>query len=216
MIPRINVFSLHKKTSIKEAIKLNAQENYSRIPVYEEQEDNIIGILMYKDILQIASDGKLAIKIENLIKPVLYVPENKKISLIFNEFREKKSHMAIVVNEYGSSEGVITIEDILEELVGEIEDEYDFDEKKHYQKFSENTWIVDAQMSIIDLEKKLNISIPHSTEYETIGGFLFHKAGFIPQKGWYLHLDNCDIQVISSNERRLKRLKITLKKSSLN
>lgn len=213
MTPRIDVFSLSKDLTIQEAIKQNVEENYSRIPIHKDTKDQIIGILMYKDILKLYTkhDKNLDAKIETLITPVLYVPENKKIFRIFNEFREKKLHMAIVVNEYGNAEGIITIEDILEELVGEIEDEYDINEQKQYQKLPDNSWVIDGKMSIIDIEKKLNINIPRSIEYETIGGFIFHRAGFIPKKGWSLHLDDFDIQILSSNERCIEKIKIIFK-----
>jgi len=192
MIPRIKVLSLPSSSTVREASKKILSEGYSRIPVYKDKIDNIIGILMYKDILKIytQSDKSLDINnlldspIETLIKPAIYVPENKKISHLFQEFRLKQRHLAIVVNEYGGTEGIITIEDILEELVGEIQDEYDIELEKEFWKLPNGSYVVDAKMSIIDIEKKLNIKIPHHPEYETIGGFVFHLAGTIPEKGW--------------------------------
>jgi CBS domain containing-hemolysin-like protein len=216
MIPRVKVFSLSSKTTIKEASSLILSEGYSRIPVYKDKIDNIIGVLMYKDVLktyiQTETENKenlLDSTIDMLIKPVIYAPENKKISHLFQEFRTKQRHMAIIVNEYGGTEGIITIEDILEELVGEIQDEYDVDEERQFWQLPNNSWIVDAKTSIIDIEKKLNIHIPHSPEYETISGFLFHRAGAIPKKGWSLHLDEFDIEVLISNERSIEKIKIT-------
>lgn len=215
MVPRIHIFSLPSSMSIKEATESLLEEGYSRIPIYKDNLDNIIGVLMYKDLLHAYAHagGKqplLDLSIETLVKPVIYTPENKKISHLFQLFRKKQSHMAIIVNEYGGTEGIVTIEDILEELVGEIADEYDIEEEKKFWKLSNNSWVVDAKMSIIDLEAKLEIKIPPSTEYETIGGFVFHKAGAIPQKGWKLQLDDYDLEVLISNERCIEKIKITL------
>jgi CBS domain containing-hemolysin-like protein len=213
MIPRIKTFSFSKDKTIKEASTLVLKKNYSRIPVYKEKLDNIIGVLMHKDLLKAYIESEenkniLSEKIEKLIKPIIYVPENKKIFQLFQEFRSKKTHIAIVVNEYGGTEGIITIEDILEELVGEIQDEYDKREKEKIYQLSDGNWVIDAQMSIIDIEKKLNFKIPHSPEYETIGGFIFHRAKMIPDKGWILHLDEFEIEVLSSNERCVEKVKI--------
>jgi CBS domain containing-hemolysin-like protein len=116
--------------------------------------------------------------------------------------------MAIVVNEYGGTEGIITIEDILEEIVGEIEDEFDTLEEELYSELPNGEWIVDAKMSIIDIESKLGIHLPHNPEYETIGGYVFHRAGTIPSKGWKLHHDKFELEVVSSSERCIDKIRI--------
>ncbi len=213
MVPRINIFALPLNTSIKKAAELTSQEDYSRIPIYRTDLDTIIGFFMYKDLLKIFMQAQktpslLDEPIEILLKPVIYAPENKKINFLFQDFKKKQSHLAIIVNEYGNTEGLITIEDILEELVGEIKDEYDLEEEKGFWKLPGGSYIVDAQTSIIDIEKKIGIQIPHSPEYETIGGFLFQKAGSIPQKGWSLCLDEFEIEVLISSERRLDKLRL--------
>ena len=118
--------------------------------------------------------------------------------------------MAIIVDEYGGTEGVVTIEDILEELVGEIEDEYDIGEEREYLEVpGDGGWIVDAKMTLFDIEEQLGIKIPANPEYETIGGYIFHCAGTIPPKGWRLSHDNFDLEITSSNERSIKKIKIT-------
>lgn len=217
MIPRVKIFGLPANTTIRQASKEILSQGFSRIPVYKDKIDNIIGILMYKDVLKayvktFLGDEPISLldsPIESFITPVIYAPENKKIFQLFQEFRLKKRHLGIVVNEYGGTEGLITIEDILEELVGEIQDEYDIDEERQLWKLSNDSWIVDAKLSIIDLEKKLNIHIPHNPEYETIGGFIFHRAGSIPKKGWSLLLDEFEIEVLISNERCIEKVRIT-------
>lgn len=221
MVPRIDVFSLPSDTTISEAAQSFVKEGYSRIPVYRDSVDHIIGVLLYKDVLNIYALSsmqaepplKLSSPIEALVKPVLYTPETKKISHLLQEFRSKQIHLAIVVDEYGGTEGIVTIEDILEELVGEIADEYDVGEEMMYSVLPGGGWIVDARMGINDIEKELGIKIPVSPEYDTIGGYIFHRAGAIPSKGWRIHHDDFDLEVLSSDERSIEKIKITPKRS---
>lgn len=210
MVPRIDVFSLAADTSIADAAQCFAKEGYSRIPVYKESVDHIIGVLLYKDVLNIYTLSSLPLtsEIEALVKPVLYTPETKRISQLLQEFRSKQIHLAIVVDEYGGTEGIVTIEDILEELVGEIADEYDVGEEMLYSVLPGGGWIVDARMSILDIEKELGIKIPANPDYDTIGGYIFHKAGTIPSKGWRIHHDEFDLEVLSSDERSIEKIRI--------
>lgn len=210
MVPRIDIFSLPAQATIKEAAEGFVKEGYSRIPIYKESIDQVIGTLLYKDILNAFIQGRdLNEPIETLIKPALYTPETKKLSLLLQEFRNKQTHLAIVVDEYGGTEGIVTIEDILEELVGEIADEYDYDEEILYSILPTGEWIVDAKMSIIDINEDLGIKIPQSSDYDTLGGYIFHRAGAIPTPGWRLHHDAFDLEVLSSTERSVEKVRIT-------
>ena len=211
MVPRINVFSMAEDTPIQEAAQQFLKEGYSRIPVYKESVDNIIGVLLYKDVLKIYIDSSydLNTPIGKLVKPVLYTPETKKISYLLQEFKAKQIHLAIIVDEWGGTEGIVTIEDILEELVGEIADEYDTGQQTLFSNLPGGGWAVDAKMSIIDIQEELGVNIPHSPEYDTVGGYVFHKAGTIPSKGWKIHHDEFDLEVLSSNERSVEKVKIT-------
>jgi len=211
MVPRIDMFTLDAETTVKEAAQHFIKEAYSRIPIWKESVDNIIGTLYYKDLLNIyLSDSKdLDRPIEKLLKPIVYTPETKKISQLLQEFRSKQIHLAIVVDEYGGTEGIVTIEDILEELVGEIADETDHDEEALFTPLPSGGWIIDAKMTIIDIEEELSVAIPQSPEYDTLGGFIFHKAGTIPSKGWKLHQDTFDLEVLSSSERMIEKIRMT-------
>lgn len=210
MVPRVDVFSLEADTTIREATRIFSAEGYSRIPVYRETLDQIIGVVLYKDLLKCLAnpDQDLEATLDTIVKPVLYAPENKKIAHLLQEFRSKQIHMAIIVDEYGGTEGIVTIEDILEELVGEIEDEYDIGEDREFWELPGGGWVVDAKMTLLDIENQLGIRIPENPEYETIGGYVFHCAGTIPTKGWRLSHDEFDLEVLSSNERSLKKIKI--------
>jgi CBS domain containing-hemolysin-like protein len=215
MVPRVDVFSLPAATSIKTAADLIATEGYSRTPIYRNSVDEIVGVVMYKDILnkyreyeKSGNDLKvLQAPIESIQKNVLYIPETKKISNLLQEFRKKQMHFAIIVDEYGGTEGIVTIEDILEEIVGEIEDEYD-EEEVLYKRQADGSWIVDARMSIFDAEELMGIDIPQEGDYDTIGGYVFHCAGMIPSKGFVIHRDEFEMEILASNERVVETVKI--------
>lgn len=216
MVPRVNLFSLEASTSIREAAKMLETEGYSRVPVYKNTIDNITGVLMYKDILhkymeyeQKNNDPKiLDAAIETIQKNVLYTPETKKISHLLQEFRKSQVHLAIIVDEYGGTEGIVTIEDILEQIVGQIADEYD-EESELYQPVQDGGWIVDARMSILDAEEQLGIRIPQDGDYDTIGGYIYHCTGTIPPKGSKIERDEFEIEIIRSNDRSVEKVKIT-------
>lgn len=214
MVPRIQVSFLPSTLTIEKAATMFVAEEYSRVPIYKDEIDNIIGVLLFKDLFRFymqsitkREEGLLQQPISTLIKPVLYTPETQKISKLLQEFRMHHSHLAIVVDEYGGTEGIVTIEDILEELVGEIADEYD-QETSEIRKEPSGAWVVNAKMRIVDLEKELKIHIPKSQEYDTIGGYVCHKTGIIPLSGFCLHHDNFDLVVIHSNEKGIEQLRI--------
>lgn len=212
MVPRVDVFSLPGHLSIREAARLLDPEGYSRIPVYGQSIDEIKGVLMHKDILRryMEAEAKqdqtlLDAPIESLVKEVIFTPETKRISVLLQEFRHKKVHLAIVVDEYGGTEGIVTIEDILEQIVGEIADEYD-QEEDMYVVNPQGGWIVDARMSILDVEEKLDVIIPEEGDYDTLAGFVFHCAGSIPSKGFVIHRDNLELEVLASNDRMVEKV----------
>ncbi len=221
MVPRVDLFSLPGEISIREAAHFLTQEGYSRIPVYKDSVDNIIGLLMFKDVLELYMDclegrkeaSLLDMSIEAITKSVFYTPETKKVSHLLQDFRTKQMHMAIVVDEYGGTEGVVTLEDILEEIVGEIADEYDMGEELLYTtQPGGGSWIVDARMSLLDAEDIFMISIPQEGEYDTIGGYIFHKVGAIPQKGLKIHHDDFDIEILQVSDRSVEKVRVTPRK----
>lgn len=214
MVPRVDVFSLSADTSIRDAARILKNEGYSRTPVYRNTVDNIVGVLMYKDILrkymefEEKNDPKiLEAAIETIQKGILYTPETKKISNLLQEFRKKQVHFAIVVDEYGGTEGIVTIEDILEEIVGEISDEYD-QEEENFKHLMDGSWIVDARTNILDVEEQLGIKIPQEEEYDTVGGYVFHVAGAIPSPGFIIHHDDFDLEILESTDRAVEKVRI--------
>lgn len=214
MVPRIDMHTLSAETPVKQAAQDFLEQGYSRVPIWKENVDNVIGTLYYKDLLSLyftlsPGEKELDSPVEKLLKPIVYSPETKKISNLLQEFRSKQIHMAIVVDEYGGTEGIVTIEDILEELVGEIADEYDTQEEALFHPLPSGGWIVDAKMNISDIEDELGIKIPTQPDYDTLGGYIFDKAGTIPKKGWRIHHDDFDLEVLSSSERAIEKVKIT-------
>lgn len=217
MVPRVNLFTLPYDTSIEEATKKLDEEGYSRVPVYKSGIDEIIGVLMYKDLLlHVHSENKSPdTVVGDLVKPAIFAPETKKISQLLQEFRKKQTHLAIIVDEYGGTAGIVTIEDILEEIVGEIADEYD-EERSLFRPSGKNSWIVDARMNLLDLKEELGIEIPEEGEYDTVAGYIFYRLGTIPPKGAHLTHDQFDIEILSSRERMVDKVKITLQPARKN
>jgi putative hemolysin len=218
MIPRVDLFALPANSTIRQAASKLAKEGYSRVPVYRGTIDNVVGMLMYKDILEIYMECEtgekewkfLETKIETIAKTVFYIPETSKVSHLLQEFRSKQMHMAIVVDEYGGTAGVVTIEDLLEEIVGDIADEYDVEEEVLYTSQSGGgSWIVDGRMNIKDAEDTFDITIPQEGDYDTIGGYLFHKLGSVPEKGILLHHEDFDLEVLSSTDRSVEKVRLT-------
>lgn len=214
MVPRVDVFTLPAETSIRVAAQRLEKEGYSRTPVYRQGIDNVVGVLMSKDIQQKYREAvekgdltSLDAPIDTIIKPALYTPETKRISNLLQEFRAKQMHMAIVVDEYGGTEGIVTIEDILEQLVGDISDEYD-DREVLAVPHPHGGWIIDPRMTILDVEEKFGIEIPQEDEYDTVAGYIFHCAGAIPAKGFVIHRDTFEIEILSSNDRSVKRVRL--------
>lgn len=218
MVPRVHLFALPVKTTVRQAAELLLSEGYSRVPVYQNSIDEILGILMHKDILKLFVEAKSEAEItklsemslDTLVKPALFTPETKKVAALLQDFRVKQMHMAVVVDEYGGTEGIVTIEDILEEIVGEIADEYDEETEKFYTKESDGSYLVDPHMSILDIDEQCGIKIPQEGDYDSVGGYIFHKAGAIPKKGFHISHDTFDLEVLDATERCV--LQVRLKK----
>lgn len=209
MIPRVNITSLNENTSFKIAAEIFLKENYSRIPIYHTSPDDIIGVVHFKDLFGKLHERKEGI-VKDLVRPVLFAPETKKISTLLKEFQKKQIHMAIIVDEYGGTEGLITVEDILEEIVGDIFDEYDHDEIIHkVDTDTDGSFLVDAKMNLGDVEAITGIVFPKLMEYDTLGGFIYHKAGTIPEIGYKIFLDNFSLEVIKGSDRVIDKVRVT-------
>jgi putative hemolysin len=216
MRPRVDLFCLPENISLKQAAELLQREGYSRVPVYRDTIDTIVGVLFYKDVLAKYAaaaeagtnrEALLTTPVKTLVKKVYYCPETKKIGSLLQEFRKRQTHMAVVVDEYGGTAGLVTIEDILEEIVGEISDEYD-EQEALFTSAPGGGWIVDARMNLLDVEEEMGIKIPQEEDYDTLAGYIFYRVGSIPQAGLVLHHDTFEIEILKSNDRMVEEVKI--------
>lgn len=210
MRPRMDVYAVDKNTSFPNLLEMILDCGHSRIPVYEESFDQIIGILFIKDLLPYL--GKEEFKDWNsLIRPPFFVTEKRKIDDLLKDFQEKKVHMAIVVDEYGGTNGIVTLEDVLEEIVGDITDEFDEDELV-YTKIDENTYLFEGKTAIVDVVKVLGLVdkelLFENNAAETLGGLVVEIAGKIPRNNEYVELNGFKLIVESSDKKRVKMIKM--------
>lgn len=182
MIPRTDMICVEKNTPIDELIKIIKEKGHTRLPVYDERVDNIVGILHAKELLPFLESKSSKVELQQKVRPALFVPESKMIDELLKDFQKQKMHMAIVVDEYGGTAGLITLEDVIEEIVGEIQDEYDR-EKPLYKKNEDGSILVNAKMNIDELNDQLKLNIITDESYESLGGHILNITGSLPNTG---------------------------------
>jgi len=207
MTPRVDIVAVSTEEDYEEIIKIITNSGHSRIPVYSNDLDEIIGIVFAKDLLTYINTQNPAdtFHLVNLIKKPLFVPETKLINDLLREFQEKKVHLAIVVDEYGGTSGLITLEDIIEEVLGDIWDEFDKAEN-NIVKLDDNSFIALGKTKLDDLNEQLNSKIEIADDYDTLGGFIFNKAGNIPKEGFYFEDGNFKFTVKEVQKKRVKKV----------
>ena len=214
MKARVDISALNWEDPFQKIMQLVIDSGYSRIPVYKDSLDQIEGILYIKDILPYI-DEERKFEWQSLIRPAFFVPENKKINELLQEFRTKKIHLAIVVDEYGGTSGLVTLEDILEEIVGEINDEFDeVDSDVDYEKINDFTYVFEGKTSLNDFCKilKINDDIFDEVEgdFDSLAGFVLETHGNIPKKGTQVALQNLSFEILSLDYKRIKKIKVTI------
>ena len=211
MTPRVDMIAVKHDTPILELAERMVEGGHSRIPVYKEDLDHIEGVTYARDVLAYFLQGEVTSPLVagGFIRPVLFIPESKTLEELLNEFQERRVHMAIVVDEYGGISGLVTIEDLLEEIVGEIQDEFDVGEPE-VKMVSDGEFIIDARFSIDQLNKLMNVQV-EGDGFDTLGGFINQRLGRIPSQGDEVEYDGLKIKVISIANRRLKRLRVAKK-----
>ncbi|MCD6551625.1 hemolysin family protein [Thermotoga sp.] len=211
MTPRVDIVAIEENQTVKDLIELIEDEGYSRIPVYRETIDNIVGVCYAKDVLSILAEkdyGEVKnMKVKDIMRNALYVPETMNIDELLKILKSKKIHIAIVVDEYGGTAGIVTLEDIMEELFGDIMDEYDYDEVSGIKEIGEKTYIVDGSTPINDLEIELRIQFPQ-TEYETIAGYLLEHFKRIPNVGEEAVIGDLYFKVLAVGKNRIEKVMI--------
>ncbi len=208
MTPRTEMVAAEKGIGLAEVKRLIAESGHSRIPVFDETIDTVLGVLYAKDLLDLSPDEPF--DATRVMRGGIFVPETKLLRDLLHQFQEQKVHLAIVLDEYGGTAGLITIEDILEELVGEIVDEYESEEPAAIRRIDGTTVEVDARMRLGDLNDELHLGLPEDEDYETIGGFVFSTLGRIPKVGEVCEHGHVSLQVIGAEARRITRLRLRI------
>lgn len=215
MIPRTDMVAIPIQSSYQEVINTINEEGVSRIPVYEESIDNIKGVLYIKDLLDSLTDKKEEFDWQSLIRQPYFVPETKKLDDLLEEFQNKKIHLALVVDEYGGVEGLVTLEDIIEEIVGDIKDEFDDDDELDYSILGDGKYIFNGKIPLLDMYRILDVAGEQFEEIkgeaETIAGLILEIKGGFPKKGEIIKLKNYEFTIEHLDKRRIHRIKLEVK-----
>ena len=212
MVPRINVVAADIEDDMDEILRLVRESGFSRIPVYSESIDDIAGILYAKDLLRhlYAPTGLSSLKLKEILRPAMFIPGSKRVSELLKELRESRTHIAMVIDEYGGVEGLVTIEDLLEEIVGEIHDEYDQDEELiAITQQDDGSWLIHGRISMEDLEEELGIA-PEDIDASTVAGLLFERLGRIPKKGDFIEEGLYRFRVEKMSGRQITLIRVDL------
>ena len=210
MVPRIDVVSISLDTPIAEIVTVISDCGHSRFPVYHETVDNIVGMLYAKDLLHYLVNEESEIDLEKLIRPAYFVPESKKLDSLLREFQRRRVHIAVVVDEYGGTSGIVCLEDIIEEIVGEIQDEFD-NETEELLKISDDVYLCDTRVNLEWLNEQLGIELPDD-DFDTLGGFVFHLFGKIPVRYEKMSYKNIDFIVQNMEGHKIDTIKIVLRR----
>lgn len=206
MVPRPDIVAVEKNTTLSELISIIKEEKFSRIPVYEKNIDNILGVVHIKDLI-LADNRESDFSLANFLRPTIFVPETKKVNDLFKTMKKEKIHLCIVLDEYGGTAGLVTLEDLIEEIMGDIQDEHDSEEPE-YHRIDADTVDVRASLRLEELNEKLGISLA-CPEAETIGGLVFSELGRIPKVGEKLKVSDTELAVLEMEGHRIEKVRLT-------
>jgi magnesium and cobalt transporter len=210
MVPRIDVVSVSLGTPIEEVVRIISASGHSRFPVYQETIDNIVGILYAKDLLRLIGKEEGTVELEKIIRPAYFVPEGKKLDSLLREFQRRRVHIAIVVDEYGGTSGIACLEDVIEEIVGEIQDEFD-NETEEIVKIGEDVYLCDARTNLEWLNEQLGLRLPDE-DFDTLGGLVFDLFGKIPVKYEKVHFQNIDFIIQAMEGHKIDTIKVVIQR----
>jgi magnesium and cobalt transporter len=209
MVPRAQMELIKADAPLEKILPVIIGSKHSRYPVIGETIDQVLGILLTKDLLpQILNASGINFDIKTLLRPAVFVPESKRLNVLLREFRENRNHMAIVIDEYGGVAGLATIEDVLEEIVGDIEDEYDVEDDTNIRRVSDADFIVKALTPIEDFNEQFNTELDDD-EVDTVGGLVLRKLGHLPQRGEITAIQNFQFKVMNADNRQIHLLRVT-------
>jgi putative hemolysin len=205
MVPRIDIDAIAVDTPLLNAVDVILKAGHSRLPVYKETIDNVVGMLYAKDLLRYLRDGRTDVPIGKMLRPTYFIPESKKVDELLAELQQRRVHMAIVVDEYGGTAGLVTIEDLLEEIVGEIQDEYDTEEPT-VEAVGTDEYLFDARLNLDEVNKVLGVELP-AEGGDSLGGLIYSQLGKVPAVGDTIEFDGVRLEVVSVAGRRIKQVR---------
>ena len=210
MIPRAQMIVVEQDADLEEILPIITESAHSRFPVIGDSRNEVVGILLAKDLLPYFSEGReSAFSVRDVLRPAVFIPESKRLNVLLKDFRASRNHMAIVVDEYGGVDGLVTIEDVLEQIVGDISDEHDVDEHLGVMKHRDDLYTIKALMPIEDFNDYFGAAFSDE-EFDTIGGLLMHAFGHLPKRGETIELGRFHFKVLHADSRRLHLLQLTV------
>lgn len=208
MVPRSQMEVVQIDDPADKILTQVIESGHSRFPVIGESSDDVLGILLAKDLLALVRSGIESLDLNSVMRPATIIPESKRLGVLLREFREQRYHMAITVDEYGSISGLVTIEDILEEIVGEIEDETDEEEESEVQRIAPNTWLLEAQMEVEEFNEQFRAGLSED-DFDTLGGVLSNAFGHLPAEGEKVAIEDMHFEIVEADNRRIQKVKLT-------
>ncbi|OBX01116.1 magnesium transporter [Gallibacterium genomosp. 1] len=209
MIPRSQIVFINAQQSLSECLDVIIESAHSRFPVIADERDNVIGLLLAKDLLKYLRPDAQPFSVHEVLRPAVIIPESKRVDRMLKEFRSERFHMAVVVDEFGSISGLVTIEDILEQIVGDIEDEFDEEDIEDIRQLSKHIYVVQALTDIEDFNQYFGTDFT-GEEVDTIGGVIMQAFGYLPTRGESITLDNIEFKVTSADSRRIIQLRVII------
>jgi len=213
MVPRVDMVVLEENKTLQDAIKTIQEEGFSRFPVFRDNVDNIIGVVYAKDILKTLHERGYEVlpkmKVKEIMHPPFFIPETKKINALLQDFKLNLVHLAVIVDEYGGTEGLVTIEDIIEQVMGEIMDEFDEGENTGVRKTSDFEYIIDSKVPINDIERELDIDFP-DTEFETLGGYLLERFERVPKVGEEMQVNGFHFKILAASRSKIEKIRFKI------
>jgi magnesium and cobalt transporter len=209
MIPRASMDVVQRDDSLEDIVSIVTQSGHSRFPVIDDSRDSVVGVLLAKDLLRYRSTEEVEeFEIQDILRPAVFVPESKRLNVLLREFRNSQNHLAMVVDEYGGMAGLVTIEDVLEQIVGEIDDEHDFDEEAYYiLRQSDNRFTIKALTPIEEFNEYFNTDYSNE-DYDTVGGLIMQAFGHLPKREETIRVDDFEFRVLHVNNRRIGLLEL--------
>lgn len=204
MLPKKQMTCIEQTAELTEVVEIVTQSGHSRFPVTDNKNE-VIGILHAKDLLRFQTDENPSYDLLDIVRQATFVPESKRLDLLLSEFRSNRNHMAIVVDEYGATAGFVTLEDIIEQIIGDIEDEFDIDEEAYIKTHGDTHYMIKAHTPIEDFNEQLQANFNDET-YDTMGGIVMNKFGYLPRRGEIITIDQFEFKVVNADARRIKLL----------